>query len=65
MPALTEAATSKHQHIKEGNLDLKLHYNEVGSGDYDPTKITEELLKTRFENMMRNDGEHLKNWVKS
>ena len=32
---------------------------------YDPSKIPEELIKGRFENMMRNDGEHLKNWVKS
>ena len=32
---------------------------------YDPSKIPEELIKGRFENMMRNDGIHLKNWVKS
>lgn len=32
---------------------------------YDPSKITEDLLKTRFANMMQNDGEHMKNWVKS
>jgi 2-hydroxy-6-oxo-6-phenylhexa-2,4-dienoate hydrolase len=32
---------------------------------YDPRAITEELLQGRLENMMRNDGEHLKNFVKS
>jgi len=32
---------------------------------YDPSKIPEELIKGRYENMMRNDGIHLKNWVKS
>lgn len=30
---------------------------------YDPSAITEDLLKGRFEAMMRNDGEHLKNYV--
>jgi pimeloyl-ACP methyl ester carboxylesterase len=30
---------------------------------YDPKTITEELLKGRFDNMMRNDGIHLKNYV--
>ena len=32
---------------------------------YDPSAITEEMIKGRFDNMMRNDGEHLKNWCKS
>lgn len=32
---------------------------------YDPSKITEELIQGRYEAMMRNDGIHLKNWVKS
>ena len=30
---LTEAATSKFVRIKEGDLDLQLHYNDCGSGD--------------------------------
>ncbi len=33
MSNLTEASTSKYAHIKEGKLDLKLHYNEAGQGD--------------------------------
>ena len=33
MSAITEAATSKFAHIKEGDLDLKVHYNEAGSGE--------------------------------
>ncbi|KRB83481.1 2-hydroxy-6-oxo-6-phenylhexa-2,4-dienoate hydrolase [Noviherbaspirillum sp. Root189] len=32
---------------------------------YDPSKITEDLIKERFNNMMRDDGIHLKNWVTS
>lgn len=32
---------------------------------YDASRITPELIEGRFANMMRNDGEHLKNWVKS
>ena len=32
---------------------------------YDPSKITEELIQGRYDAMMRNDGIHLKNWVKS
>jgi 2,6-dioxo-6-phenylhexa-3-enoate hydrolase len=32
---------------------------------YDPTALTEELIEGRFAAMMRNDGIHLKNWVKS
>jgi 2-hydroxy-6-oxo-6-phenylhexa-2,4-dienoate hydrolase len=32
---------------------------------YDPRAITEELLQGRFANLMRNDGEHLKNFIKS
>ena len=32
---------------------------------YDPSKISEELIKGRFDNMMRNDGEHLRNFIKS
>ena len=31
--SLTEAATSKFVRIKEGDLDLQLHYNDCGSGD--------------------------------
>lgn len=33
MAALTEAATSKFARIKEGHLDLQVHYNEAGSGE--------------------------------
>src|SRR5664279_3249401 len=33
MPELTEAATSKYQQIKEGQLSIKVHYNEAGSGE--------------------------------
>src|SRR4051794_39552446 len=32
---------------------------------FDPTKITEELREARFKAMMRNDGEHLKNFIAS
>jgi 2,6-dioxo-6-phenylhexa-3-enoate hydrolase len=32
---------------------------------YDPSKMTDELIKGRYESMMRNDGEHLKNFIKS
>lgn len=32
---------------------------------YDPSQITEDLIKGRFEAMMRNDAIHLKNWVTS
>jgi len=32
---------------------------------YDPARITPELIEGRFANMMRNDGLHLKNFVKS
>lgn len=32
IPALTEAGTSKFVRIKEGDLDLQLHYNDVGAG---------------------------------
>lgn len=32
---------------------------------YDPSRITDDLIKERFDNMMRNDGIHLKNWVSS
>ena len=31
-PALTEAATSKYVRIKEGDIDLQLHYNDAGAG---------------------------------
>lgn len=31
-PAITEAATSKFVRISEGDLDLQLHYNDVGEG---------------------------------
>ena len=31
----------------------------------DPSQVTDELLEGRFKNMMRNDAEHLKNFVKS
>ncbi len=31
-PALTEAGTSKFIRIKEGDLDLQLHYNDAGQG---------------------------------
>ena len=31
-PVLTEAATSKFVRIKEGDLDLQLHYNDAGAG---------------------------------
>jgi 2-hydroxy-6-oxonona-2,4-dienedioate hydrolase len=31
-PAMTEAATSKFARIKAGELDLQLHYNDVGQG---------------------------------
>ena len=30
---ITESATSRFARIKEGDLDLQLHYNDVGSGD--------------------------------
>lgn len=33
MIALTEAGTSKVVQIKEGNLDLKVHYNDAGAGE--------------------------------
>ena len=33
MAALTEAATSKFARIKEGNLDLQIHYNDAGNGE--------------------------------
>lgn len=32
LPGLSEAATSKFVRIKEGDLDLQLHYNDCGSG---------------------------------
>ncbi|MDB5841717.1 MAG: alpha/beta hydrolase fold [Herminiimonas sp.] len=32
---------------------------------YDPTALTEDLIEGRFKAMMRDDGIHLKNWVKS
>ncbi len=32
MSAFTEAATSKFARIKEGNLDLQVHYNDAGNG---------------------------------
>ena len=32
---------------------------------FDPSRITPELIEGRFASMMRNDGLHLKNWVKS
>lgn len=31
-PVLTEASTSKFARITEGDLDLQLHYNDVGQG---------------------------------
>ena len=31
-PALTEAGTSNYVRIKEGDTELKLHYNDVGAG---------------------------------
>ena len=30
--SLTESGTSKFVRIKEGDLDLQLHYNEAGDG---------------------------------
>lgn len=30
---ITEAGTSKFAHIKEGDLDLNIHYNDAGSGE--------------------------------
>jgi 2,6-dioxo-6-phenylhexa-3-enoate hydrolase len=30
---------------------------------YDPTRITDELREARYKAMMRNDGEHLKNFI--
>jgi 2-hydroxy-6-oxo-6-phenylhexa-2,4-dienoate hydrolase len=33
MKSLTEASTSKYAQIKEGPLDLKLHYNDAGQGE--------------------------------
>jgi pimeloyl-ACP methyl ester carboxylesterase len=32
---------------------------------HDPSRITDELRESRFKAMMRNDAEHLKNFVKS
>src|SRR5258705_5844371 len=32
-PEITEAATSRFARIKEGDLDLRLHYNDTGTGD--------------------------------
>lgn len=32
IPNLTEAATSKFARIREGDLDLQIHYNDCGSG---------------------------------
>ena len=32
-PAITESATSRFARIKEGDLDLQLHYNDAGIGD--------------------------------
>lgn len=32
---------------------------------YDRASVTEELIQERFNSMMRDDGIHLKNWVKS
>ena len=32
---------------------------------HDPSRITDELRESRFKAMMRNDGEHLKNFVAS
>lgn len=29
---ITEAATSRFAHIREGDLDLRIHYNDVGAG---------------------------------
>jgi 2,6-dioxo-6-phenylhexa-3-enoate hydrolase len=33
MTDLTEASTSKYARIKEGTLDLQVHYNDAGTGD--------------------------------
>jgi 2-hydroxy-6-oxonona-2,4-dienedioate hydrolase len=33
MPKLTEASTSKFAHIREGDLDCRIHYNDAGSGE--------------------------------
>ena len=33
MTTFTEAATSKFARIKEGGLDLQIHYNDMGSGE--------------------------------
>ncbi|HEY0834817.1 MAG TPA: alpha/beta fold hydrolase [Azospirillum sp.] len=30
--ALTEAGTSKFAHVREGDLDLRIHYNDAGAG---------------------------------
>jgi 2-hydroxy-6-oxo-6-phenylhexa-2,4-dienoate hydrolase len=32
MPQLTEATTSRFARVREGKLDMQLHYNEAGSG---------------------------------
>lgn len=32
---------------------------------YDHSSLTDELIQERYENMMRNDGEHLRNFVTS
>ena len=33
MSALTEAGTSRFAKIREGSLDLQVHYNDAGSGE--------------------------------
>jgi 2,6-dioxo-6-phenylhexa-3-enoate hydrolase len=33
MADLTEAGTSRHVRVREGKLDMQLHYNEAGSGE--------------------------------
>lgn len=44
---------------------LELLKQMLGVFVYDTSRITEELVEQRFAAMMRNDGEHLKNMVRS
>ena len=58
----------------EGNKHLYKHFHEPSIEGlrrmidvivFEPTRVTEELIQGRYANMMRNDGQHLKNWVES
>lgn len=42
--AFTEASTSRFVHIKEGDLDLQLHYNDVGHNPENPSAETVVML---------------------